>query len=141
MSTIIFKSRYPAIHKNRNVLCNCCIEAENHFLLEYLTACHDSISKLVIYFMVNTAFVNYQDQFTNLTESLEIPIIMNKTTFKQTLPISLIISKFDSDLLTVPINLKDFIHQYNYKKEIFDWNKRHDTIDVTTNKNYFLTII
>ena len=46
-------------------------------------------------------------------------------------------SKFDSDLLTVPRNLKDFIHQYNCKKEIFDLKERHDTTDLTTNKNFF----
>ena len=67
-----------------------------------------------MYIMVNTAFVNYLDQFDNLTEALEILILKNKTTFEQTLPISLNISKFDSDLLTDPRNLKDFIHQYNH---------------------------
>ena len=49
-------------------------------------------------------------------------------------------SKFDSDLLTTPRNLKDFIHQYNHKKEIFDMNERHDKSTVTdlpTNKNCF----
>ena len=46
-------------------------------------------------------------------------------------------SKFDSDLLTAPINLKGFIHQYNCKKEIFYLNGRHDTTDLTTNKNFF----
>ena len=113
------------------------METDNHFLLESLTACHDSNSKLVMYFTVNTAFVNYLDQFTNLTESLEISIIKNKNTFELTLPISLNISKFDSDLLTTPRNLKHFIHQYNCKKEIFDLNKRLDTIDLTTNTNFF----
>ena len=54
---------------NRSVLCNCGIEAENYFLLESLAACHDSNSKLTISFMVNTAFVNYLDQFPNLTKS------------------------------------------------------------------------
>ena len=87
--------------------------------------------------MVNTAFVNYLDQSTTLTESFEIPIIKNKTTFKQTLSLYLNISKFDSDLLTAPRNLKDFIHQYNCKKEIFDLNKRHDSIELTTNKHFF----
>ena len=97
---------------NRSLLCNCGIEAENHFLLEFLAACHDSNSKLAMYFMVNTAFVNYMylDQFTNLTESLQIQIIKNKATFEQTLPISLNMSKFNSGLLTAPRNLKDFIH-------------------------------
>ena len=73
---------------NRSVLCNCGIEAENHFLLESLAACQDTNSKLIMYFKVNTAFVNYLDQFPNLTESLEFPIIRNKTTFEQILPIS-----------------------------------------------------
>ena len=66
-----------------------------------------------------------------------IPIIRNKTTFEQTFPISLNVSKFVSDLLTAPRNLKDVIHQYNSRKEIFDSNERHDTTDLTTNKNFF----
>ena len=49
---------------NRSILCNCGIELENHFLLESLVACHDSNSKLVMYFMVNTAF---STTWTNLT--------------------------------------------------------------------------
>ena len=122
---------------NRNVLCNCGIDADTHFLLESLAACHNANLKLVMYFTVNAAFVNYLDLFTNITESLKIPIIRNKTTFEQTLPISLNISKFDSELLTAPKNLQDFIHQYNSRKENFDLNERHDTTtrDLTTNKN------
>ena len=49
-------------------------------------------------------------------------------------------SKFDSDLLTAPRNLKDFIHQYNHTKAIFDLNERHDkyvVTDLPTNKNFF----
>ena len=117
---------HPYVLVNRSVLCNCGIEAENYFLLESLAACHDSNSKLVMYFTVNTAIVNYLDQFTNLTESPEFPILKNKTTFEQTLPITLNVSKFDSELLTTPRTLKDFIHQYKCKKEIFDLNERHD---------------
>ena len=79
---------------NRSVLCNCDIEMENNYLLESLAACHDSHSKLVMYFMVNTAFVNHLDQVDNLTNTLEFPILKNKTTFEQTLPISLNVSKF-----------------------------------------------
>ena len=45
------------VHVNRSLLCNCGIEAENHFLLVSLAECHDSNSKLVMYFTVNTAFV------------------------------------------------------------------------------------
>ena len=47
---------HPYVLVNRSVLCNCSIEAEINFLLESLTACHDTNSKLVMYFRVNTAF-------------------------------------------------------------------------------------
>ena len=52
-----------------------------------------------MYFVVNTDFVN---QIDNLSETLEVPILMDKTTFEQTLPITLNASKFDSDLLMAP---------------------------------------
>ena len=58
-----------------------------------------------MYFTVNTAFINYVDQFPNLTVSLEFLIIKNKTTFEQILPISLNISKFDSTLLAASKDL------------------------------------
>ena len=109
-------SSHPYVLVNRNVLCNCGIEVENNFLLESLVACHDSNSKLVMYFMVNTAFINYLDQIDNLTKELEFPVLKNKTTFEQTLHTSLNVSKFDSDLLTALMILNDFIHQYNCKK-------------------------
>ena len=67
---------HPYILVNRSVLCNCGIEAENNYLLESLAACHDSESKLVMYFTVNIAFTNYLDEF-NLTEEASIPIITN----------------------------------------------------------------
>ena len=87
-----------------------------------------------MYFTMNTAVVNYLDQFTNLMESLKTPIIRNQTAFQQTLPISLNISKFDRDLLTAP---RYFIYQYNTKKETFNLNERHDTTNFNTNKNFF----
>ena len=87
------------------------IEAENNFCLESLAACHDANSKLVVYFMVNTAYVDYLDQIDNLTEMLEVPIIIDKTTFKQILPISLNAPKFDSDVLAAPKTLKNIIQQ------------------------------
>ena len=58
---------------NRSVLCNCGIEVENNFPLESLAACHHAESKLVMYFMVNTAFVHYLD---NLAESLKFKILI-----------------------------------------------------------------
>ena len=59
------------------------------------------------------------------------------TTFEQILPISLNISKFDTSLLTAPKTLKDFIHQYKCKKEIFYLEERHDNMDRNLpNKNF-----
>ena len=46
---------------NRSVLCNCGIEADNHYLLESIAACDDRDSKLVVYFTVNMEFANYLD--------------------------------------------------------------------------------
>ena len=90
------------------------------------------------YFTVNRAFVNYLDQIDTLTESLSVPVLKNKTAFKQILPISLNTSKFDSELLMAPKTLKDFIHQYKCKKEIFDLKERHDNTDKKLpNKTFF----
>ena len=72
-----------------------------------------------MYFTVNSAFVNYLDKFPNLTESLESPVIKDKTTFEQTLPISLNIPKFDTTLLTVSNDLKELINSYTNHKEFF----------------------
>ena len=70
---------HPYILVNRSVLCNCRIEAENNYLLESLAACHDSNSKLIMYFTLNNAFTNYLTKF-NLTEEIEIPVFTNKST-------------------------------------------------------------
>ena len=77
---------HPYVLVNRWVFCNCSIEVENNFLVESLAACHNSNSKLVMYFTVNIAFVNYLDQIDNLAETINVPILKIKTTFKQTLP-------------------------------------------------------
>ena len=98
------------------MLYNYGIEGENNFLLESLAACHDAESKLVMYFMVNTAFVNYLD---SLTESLKFPILLNRTTLEHTLPISLQSFEFNSELLKIPIMLEDFVHPFWHKKKKF----------------------
>ena len=104
------------------------------------SSCH-SLSKCTFLYKygyeANTTFVNYLDHFPNLTETLRFPIIMNKTTFKQTLPTSFKLSKFDSNLLTAFNNLKDFIHQYTHKKEIFDLKERQDNMTLIINKYFF----
>ena len=76
--------------------------------------------------------------FPNLTESLELPIIKNKTAFMQILPVSLNISKFDKTLLTALTDLKEFISSYTKNKDIFDLQERHDSdsMESNTNKNF-----
>ena len=39
---------HPYVLVNRSVLCNCGIEADNHYLLESLAACDNKISKLTM---------------------------------------------------------------------------------------------
>ena len=63
--------------------------------------CHDTNTKLIMYFTVNTALINYIDQF-NLMEELEVPILTNKTTSEFTLPVFLNKSAFDKTLLSAP---------------------------------------
>ena len=75
---------------------------ENNFLSESLAACHNADSKLVMYFTVNTAFINYLDALDNLNDSLKFPILLNRTAYKQTLPISLKLPESNSELLTAP---------------------------------------
>ena len=96
---------HPYVLVNRSVLCNCCIEAENNFLLESLAACHDTNTRLIMYFSVNTAFTHYIDQF-NLTEELEMPIVTNKSTSEFTLPVFLNKSTFGYTLLSALLNTK-----------------------------------
>ena len=65
-----------------------------------------------MYFMVNTALVNYLDSPNNLTDCLKFLILLNRTTYEQILPISLKSFEFDSVLLKAPKTLKDFLHQF-----------------------------
>ena len=130
---------HPYIMVNRSILCNCGIEAENNFLLESLAACHDTNTKLIIYFTVNTAFTNYINQF-NLTEELEMPMLTNKSISEFTLPVFLNKSTFDDTLLSTLLTLKEYIAQYKHEKEIFDLKERHgiDELDIDfPNKNFF----
>ena len=118
-------------------MCNCGIEADNHYLLESLAACDNANSKLTMYFTVNAAYANYLDMFPSLTESLEFPVITNRATFEQTLPIFLNISRFDKTLLSASTDLKEFINSYTNHKEIFDLQERHVSMKLNINKNIF----
>ena len=121
------------------MLYNCGIEAENNYLLESMAACHDSRTKLVMYFTVNLAFTNYIND-SNLTEEINIPTITNKLTSEVILPVFLNKSKFDESLLSAPLTLKEYISQYKCDKEIFDSKERHDIDGLEkeiANKNFF----
>ena len=51
MLTRTYQSEYPVIHMfliDRSVLCNCGIEAANHYLLKSLAACDNTNSKLTM---------------------------------------------------------------------------------------------
>ena len=113
---------HPYVLVNRSVLCNCGIEANNHFL-ESFAACDNRNSKLVMYFTINMAFANYLDMFPNLTDSFQL--INDRTTHEQPFPINLSIPDFDSSLLHMPTNLESFMQDYTRNKEIFDLKERH----------------
>ena len=90
-------------------------------------------------FTVNNAFTNYLNEF-NLTEEVEIPIFMNKSTLEITLPVFLNKSTFDETLLSPPLTLKEYIAQYKCDKEIFNLKERHDIDELEkehVNKNFF----
>ena len=133
---------HPYILGNRSVLCNCGIEVENNFLLEFVATFYDADTNLIMYFTVTTAFVNYIDQF-NLTKELTCQILTNKTTSEQTLLIFLNDTRFGDNLLSAPQTLKEYISQYKQKKEIFDLKERHDIdeIDIDSPNKMSLLII
>ena len=128
---------HPYVLVNRSVLCNCRIEADNHYLLESLAACNNKDHNLVMYFTINMAFTNYLNMLPNLT----IPsLIRDKTTYEQPLPINLTFPAFDTSLKGAPTKLKTFIHKYAKHKEIFDFKQRHvSTVESlnNSNKNFF----
>ena len=114
---------HPYVLVNRSILCNCRIEAENNFLLESLTVCHNTNTKLIMYFTVNNAFTDYLNEF-NLTEEVEVPIFTNKTTSEITLSVFLNKTTFNETLLLTPLTLKEYVTQYKHDKEIFDLKKK-----------------
>ena len=82
------------------------------------------------------AFSNYHDMFSNLTDSF--PLIKDRTTYEQPLPINLSIPDFDRSLLHAPTNLKNFVQDYAKNKEIFDLEERHASRTLNySSKNFF----
>ena len=117
---------HPYVLLNRTVLCNCIIEAESNFLLESIAACdpeRDS-ADLEMYFMANTAFLNYFDELIN---TLDIPLFHNITRQEHILLISLESDDFDKELLSAPEMLRELVKRYKQRKLSFD--KQHETLD------------
>ena len=101
---------HPYILLDRNILCNCDIEAESNFLLESLATCDEHKKPgLEMYFMVNLAFMDYLAQ---LNVTLNTPINRNWMSVKQPIPISLDSFQINPKLMHTPIMLKDFMEQY-----------------------------
>ena len=101
---------HPYVLLDRNILCNCDIEAESNFLLESLATCEEHEKPdLEMYFMVNLAFVDYLEQ---LNETITKPINRNWTSAKHPIPISLDSFQVSSKLMHAPIMLKGFMEQY-----------------------------
>ena len=127
---------HPYVWVGRSVLCDCGVEADNHHLLESISTCDNKITKLVMYFTINLAFINYLDMLPNLTDSL--PIIKDRTKYEQPLPLNLSITILDNSLRHRLTKLKDFMNDYiNNNKEIFDLQQRHTIGSLTSNKNFF----
>ena len=101
---------HPYVLLDRNILCDCDIEAKSNFLLESLTSCSEHEKpNLEMYFTINLAFVNYLDQ---LNETIDIPIERNWTHQMQVIPISIEAFNINPNLLQAPKTLKEFINQY-----------------------------
>ena len=128
---------HPYVLVNRNVLCNCGIEADNHYLLESLAACNNKNHNLIMYFTINMTFTIYLDMLPNITTPL---LIRDRTMYEQPLHINLTFPAFDTSLKGAPTKLKNFIHNYAKHKEIFDFKQRHvSTVEFlnNSNKNFF----
>ena len=66
---------HPYVLLDRNILCNCDIEAEDNFLLESLAACREKNNhKLEMFFTVNLAYLHHLE---DLNEIIDTPIDIN----------------------------------------------------------------
>ena len=129
---------HPYALVNKSVLCNCGIEADNHFLLESIATCDNKGSNLVMYFTINMAFANYLDMLPNLNNPFQL--IKDRTTYEQPLPIGLGIPKFGSSLQHASTNLNCFMHNSANNKKKFDLKEMHAyTVESLNNfsKNFF----
>ena len=117
---------HPYVLLNRMILCNCIMEAENNFLLESIAACdpEGDGADLDMYFVANTAFLNYFDELIN---TLDTPFLHNIMKQEHVLPISLESDDFDNELLSAPETLRELAEKYKQRKLNFD--RQHETLD------------
>ena len=110
---------HPYVLLNRTILCNYIIEAENNFLLESIAVCDPDNTDvdLEMYFVANTAFLNY---FKGFIDTLEVPFLHNVTMQEHILPISLESDDFDKELLVAPEMLRELVENDKRKKLNFD---------------------
>ena len=102
---------------DRNILCNCDIEAKSNFLLESLAACSEQVnenSDLEMCFTISLAFANYLDQ---LEETIDIPIERNWMHQMHVLPVSIEPFQMNQNLLQAPKTLKEYIGQYQENRK------------------------
>ena len=78
---------------------------------------------LEMYFVANTAFLNY---FKGLINALEVPFLHNVTTQEHILPISLEPDDFNKELLAAQEMLRELVDNYKGKKLNFD--KQHEEL-------------
>ena len=126
---------HPYVLLNRTVLCNCIIKAKSNFLLVSIAAYdpeRDNID-LEMYFVANTAFLNYFDELIN---TLDIPAFHNITRQEHILPISLESNDFDEELLLAPKTLRELVDKHNQRKLSF--NKQHETLDNKKEEDSFI---
>ena len=86
-----------------------------------------------MYFVVNTAFLNYFDELINTPDT---PFFHNITKQEYILPISLESNDFDEELLSAPKTLRELVDKYKQRKLSF--NKQHKTLDNEENDDNFI---
>ena len=117
---------HPYFLLDRNILCNCDIEAKSNFLLESLAACREQenenkSSDLEMYFTVNLAFANYLDQ---LEETIDVPIERKWMHEMHVLPISIEPIQMSQNLLQAPKTLKEYINQYQENRKLLNMKEK-----------------
>ena len=115
---------HPYVLLNRNILCNCDIEAKSNFPLESLAACSECENKnpdLEMYFTVNLAFANYLDQHD---ETKDVPIERNWMHHMHVLPISIEPFQMSQKLMQAPKTLKDYINQYQENRRSLNMKEK-----------------